>query len=77
MWQTVILIPKGNGGFRGFGLVELLWKALLGVINQWIGAAVQFHNVLHGLQVGWGTGTTSLKAKLLQKLTKIREEILY
>ena len=72
-----MIIPKGNGGFRGFGIVELLWKALLGFINQWIGSALQFHNVLHGLRVGWGTGTTSLKANFFQQLTKIREEILY
>ena len=31
--QTVVLLPKGNGDFRGIGLVEVLWKAVSGVIN--------------------------------------------
>ena len=28
-WQTVVLIIKGNGKFRGIGIVDGLWKALL------------------------------------------------
>ena len=66
MWQTVVIITKGNREFRGIELVEVLCKVLLGVINQRIGAAVQFHDVIHGFRVVRGTGTTSLKAKLLQ-----------
>ena len=59
-WQTVVLIPKGNGEFRGIGLVEFLWKLLLGVINRQIGATVQFHDVFHGFWEDWGTGTAYL-----------------
>ena len=70
--QTVVLIPKGNRGFRWIGLVEVICKELSGVINWWIGAAVQFHDVLHGFQSGWGTGTASLEAKILQQLTTMR-----
>ena len=33
----MVLIPKGNEDFRGFGLVDMLWKVLLGVINWHIG----------------------------------------
>ena len=36
-WKVVVLITQGNGEFRGIGLIELLWKALLGVINWRIG----------------------------------------
>ena len=25
-WQTVVLIPKGKGGFRRIGLVEVTWR---------------------------------------------------
>ena len=77
MWQMVVLIPKGNGGFRGNGILEVLWKALLRVINRRIRAAVKFHGVLHGFWVGWGMGTASLETKLLQQLTDMREEVLY
>ena len=47
-WKTVVIISKGNGEFRGIGLVEVIWKAFSGAINQRIGGGVQFHNVLHG-----------------------------
>ena len=38
--------------------------------------AITFHDVLHRFQAGHGTGTTALKAKLLQQLTSIRETVL-
>ena len=35
-WKTVVLIPKGNGGFRVMGLEEVLCKTGLDVINHHI-----------------------------------------
>ena len=67
-WKTVVLIPKRNGNFRGIGLVEVLWKTMLVVINQGIVELVQLHNILHGLRDGQGVGTVSLETKLLQQL---------
>ena len=52
-------------------------KALSEVVNWWIGAVVKFHDVLQGFRAGWGTGASSLKAKMLQQLMLMREEILY
>ena len=57
--------------------MEVLWKAFFGVINFWIGAAVQFNNVLHGFREGQGMVTASLEAKLLQKLTTMKEKVVY
>ena len=76
-WKMAVLIPKGNGKFKGIRIVKVLWKALSGVINWRIGAAVQFHDKVHGLRAVWGTGTNSLEAKLLHQLTEMREEIFY
>ena len=28
LWSTVVLLPKGDGGHRGIGLLEPLWKAI-------------------------------------------------
>ena len=39
--------------------------------------AVHFHDVLHDSRAGRATGTASLKSKLLKKLTKMREKVLY
>ena len=48
MCQTVVLVPKGNGKFREIGIVVIICKALLGVINWRIGAEVKFNYVLNG-----------------------------
>ena len=77
MWQTVVLLPKGNGESRGVRFVEVLWKDLFGVVNLCIGAAAKFHDMLHGFMAGRGTWNASLEDKLLQNLTSTREEVLY
>ena len=37
----------------------------------------KIHAVLHGFREGRGTGTATLKAKLLQQLAAMKEEVLY
>ena len=77
-WQTVVMIPKGGGtDFRGIGLVEVLCKAISGIINIQISSSIQFHDSLHSFHTGIGTGTTNLKAKLLEKLIAMRETVLH
>ena len=76
-WQTVVLIPNGNGEFRGIGIVEVLWKAFSGVTNWRIGVALQFHDMLHGFRAVQGMRNASVKVKLIQQLTEMREEALY
>ena len=39
--------------------------------------AIQFHDTIHGFCTGRGTGTDPLKAKLIQQLTAMKEEVLY
>ena len=39
--------------------------------------AITYHDPLHGFRAGRGTGTATLKAKLLQQLAAMREEVLY
>ena len=29
MWDTIVLIPKGNGEYHIIGLVEVLWKFII------------------------------------------------
>ena len=54
-WQTVVLIPKGKGDFRGIGLVEVLWKAITSLLNHQLTAVISFHDTLHGFWAGRGT----------------------
>ena len=77
MCKMVVIISKGNGGFRSIGIVDILHKALSEVVNWWIGAVVKFHDVLQGLRSGQRTGNAPLEAKLLQQLMAMREEVLY
>ena len=73
----MLLIPKGRGDYHGIGLVEVVWKVVVVIINCRFITSITFHDVLHGCQVGCFTGTDSLKTKLLQKLAAMRKEVLY
>ena len=78
MWQTFVLIPKGNNGnFRGIGLVEVIWKTMSSLLNHRLTAAITFHGVLYSFLVGYGMGTATLHNKLIQQLTAMREEVLF
>ena len=75
-WQTVVLIPKGKKDYRGVGLVEVTWKVVTVILHRRLTTAITFHDALHGFQEGRGTGMATLKAKLLQQLAAMREEVL-
>ena len=65
----VVMIPNGEGtDFRGGGLVEVLWKAISGIINRRLSSSIQFHDAMHGFCAGRGIGTATLEANLLQQL---------
>ena len=66
MWQTVILIPKWRRDFRGIGLVEVLCKAVAGLLNFRLTAASTYQDALHRLWASRGMGTAVLEAKLFQ-----------
>ena len=76
-WQAVVLIPKGKNYYQGIGLVEVMWKVVVAIINRRFTATITYQDFLHGFRAGHGTGTTTLKAKLLQQLVALREEVLY
>ena len=76
-WQTVVLIPKGKGGFRGIGLVEVTWKAVAVILHHRLTTGIKLNDALHGFREGRGTGTATLEAKLLQQLATMREEVMY
>ena len=76
-WQRVVLIPKGEEGSRGIGLVKVLWKAIVSLLNRRLTAAISFHDTLNRFQLGRGTGTAALEANLLEQLTAMREAILF
>ena len=48
-----------------------------GVLNFRLMASIRFHDTLHSFCMGIGTGTASLKAKLLQQLMDMMEKVIY
>ena len=76
-WQTVVLTHKGKGDYHGIELVEVTWKLVAEILNRRLTASITYHKFLHGFWAGHGTGTATIKDKLLQKLAPLREEVLY
>ena len=75
-WQTVVLMPKGRKEYRGIGLVEVMWKVVAEILHFRLATAIAYHDFLHGFLAGLGTGTATIKAKLLQQLAAMRKEVL-
>ena len=42
MWQAVVLIPKGKKDYRGIGLVEVIWKVVVVILNLRLTASELF-----------------------------------
>ena len=73
----MVLILKGNGYCRDIGLMEVVWKVVTEILHRLLTASITYHNFIHGFRAGRNTGTSTLEAKLIQKLTAMREEVLY
>ena len=52
-------------------------KVVVVISNCLFNAYIAFHGVLYGFLASHGTDTTSLEAKLIQKLMAMKEEVLY
>ena len=70
--KTVVLIPKRKKEYRGIGLVEFTWKVVAAILHRRLTTAITYHDALHGFRACRGTGTATLKAKLLQQLAAMR-----
>ena len=73
----MVLILKEGGDHRGIGIVEVVWKAVVVIINHCFTNSITYHNSLHGLRAGSGIGTTTLEVKLLQQVVAMREAVLH
>ena len=52
-------------------LLEVVWKVVEAVINNWIKLVVQFHNVIHGFHAGRVIGTAIMELKVSQELESV------
>ena len=77
MCQTVVLIPMRKGDYHGIGLMEVVWKLVTAILNLRLTASITYHEFVHGFREGLSTVTSTLEAKLIQKLAALRDEVLY
>ena len=77
IWRALVLIPKVEKDYIGIGLVEVMWKVVVAILNFRLISSITFHNFFHVFRAGCGTVTTTLNSKLLQQLAVLREEVLY
>ena len=54
-----------------------MWKVVAAILNRQLTASITSRYLLHRFRLGRSTGTATLKAKLLQQLAALREEVLY
>ena len=74
MWTTMVQILKGNGGYRGIGLVETIRKLCTSIVNIPLQSSIVLDDVLHSFRQGRGVGTAIIEVKLEQQLAGIVHE---
>ena len=67
-WATMFFLWKVRWGYRGIGLVEVVWKVCVAVVNCQIKQIVDLHDALHGFREGREMVTATLEGKLVQQL---------
>ena len=73
----MVIIPKGGGGYRGIGLVRVVWKVCTLIMNSRIQSAIILHNTLHGFRQGMGERTDIMEVNLEQQLAGTVHEPLF
>ena len=59
---VVVLIPKGSSGdYRGIGLLEVVWKLIERVVDEWL-SKIELYDALHGFRAKRGCGTGIMEA---------------
>ena len=76
-WAKMVLVLKGKGEYRDIGLVEVMWKVCLVVVNCRLKMSVGMHAALHGSKEGRGTRKTTLESNMDQHLAGIARKPLF
>ena len=56
IWTKMILLTERRGGYRGIGIVELIWKTITSIINTRLRVTISINEDLHVFRQGRGTG---------------------
>jgi Reverse transcriptase (RNA-dependent DNA polymerase) len=63
-FSTLVLLPEPDGGVRGIGLLETIWKIIAIIIKDRLVDTSEFDDSLHGFLPRRGTATAIIEAKL-------------
>ncbi len=74
--MVIILLPKGNGKYRGIGLIEPFQKVIQVIVSERLGV-IGIHDCLHGFMSNRGMVTAILELKLAQQLAYLEQEALF
>jgi len=75
--SILVIIPKPNGGVRGIGLLETIWKLMERIIDRRLARGIEFHDALHGFRKRRGCGTAVLECRLEQERALYNGETLF
>ena len=73
----MVLIPKGGRVYICIGLVEVIWKVCMSIVNNRLQISITLHDTLHGFSKGGRMKTTIIEAKLAHQLAGIVHEQLF
>jgi hypothetical protein len=76
-WSVLVLIPKGSGGYRGIGLLEICWKVISKIMDFRMKQGIDFDDSIHGFRAERGTSTANIEAKFQMQLSCVRRHMLY
>ena len=69
--------PENKEGYRGVGLVEIIWKVCAVVVNCILKRGVELYNALHKFSEERVMGEDTLEAKLAQYLVRFSHEHIF
>jgi hypothetical protein len=68
----LVLLPKGDGDYRGIALLEIIYKLISSIVNRRLAKSLtaKLHDGIHGFRSRRGTGTAIIETKLLMQLAQ-------
>ena len=75
--KVLHLIPKGTTNTWSIGLLDTLWKLVEALIDNFLCAILQLHDILHGLRAKRETVMAIMELKIAQELVVIYQYPLF
>ena len=63
-WKTMVLILKGGGEYIWIGLVEVIWKVYVLIMNNKLHYNINLNDILYGFRQGRGVATAIMEKNL-------------